>query len=650
MDRNPSPPPSRRDGEEEEENDAGGDCIGSTVYSKHWLFGVLSGLIQIVTPENGKSSSEDEEQEAELDEEMENEICRVWDMPLDEVWGHYCHDGYQRNKRKKRETKEITSQPSEDRFQELTSATAEAMTKLLDPLVLFEPKSLRMVLQEWPLHLEKTFAVKDFAGISDIGSLLVESNQDVLLLCESQKGRVDEDNEEEKRACLSVEETVCQVECESVSSLREPLDDIFRVCAPCAIPNSLQKDLAELTTLCLELNVLSSTAKSPDERAGHALQQCSPEVLACQFLKTYFFLLDLKRAKESIKLSYPNSPYVWNTFIEGLKGNDQKVKAKSMLYLSEMASSNSTYMEMGEGDLPTRLKLLEASVPFDSPLLIAYATCLYEKFGESALRSLVRFYPSILPSDIMKLCHQHPVQFLAYLDSLVKSRPEDQRSSFLESLLQPESLRLDWLLLAVSHDAPPSTSTMDNEGHPRPHSHLLSWGYSQLILHLVKLPADFTTKEKMTDICKSCGFWPGYLTLCLELERRREAFTNIVYLNDMSLMEGDNGWIPETIEEWKLLLHLIQNRSTGPIPRESLNGTFCDGPAPINVENVALLLAKAMGPDRAWALLQECGLALELSEKFTRTCDILRIAEKRQRALIQSMLEQCDRFLWSQQL
>ena len=41
------------------------------------------------------------------------------------------------------------------------------------------------------------------------------------------------------------------------------------------------------------------------------------------------------------------------------------------------------------------------------------------------------------------------------------------RPSFLESLLQPESLRLDWLLLAVSHDAPPSTSTMDDEGNPR---------------------------------------------------------------------------------------------------------------------------------------------------------------------------------------
>lgn len=45
MDRNPSPPLPSPDQDEEE--GAGGDCIGSTVYSKHWLFGVLSGLIQV---------------------------------------------------------------------------------------------------------------------------------------------------------------------------------------------------------------------------------------------------------------------------------------------------------------------------------------------------------------------------------------------------------------------------------------------------------------------------------------------------------------------------------------------------------------------------------------------------------------------------
>lgn len=48
MDRNPSPPPpSRNEDDDQEEKVAGGDCIGSTVYSKHWLFGVLSRLIQV---------------------------------------------------------------------------------------------------------------------------------------------------------------------------------------------------------------------------------------------------------------------------------------------------------------------------------------------------------------------------------------------------------------------------------------------------------------------------------------------------------------------------------------------------------------------------------------------------------------------------
>lgn len=50
-----------------------------------------------------------------------------------------------------------------------------------------------------------------------------------------------------------------------------------------------------------------------------------------------------------------------------------KWREKCVLYLSEMASSNPTYMAMEEGDLPTRLKLVDDSVPFDSPLLIAYA-------------------------------------------------------------------------------------------------------------------------------------------------------------------------------------------------------------------------------------------------------------------------------------
>ena len=186
---------------------------------------------------------------------------------------------------------------------------------------MFEPKSLRMVLQEWLSQLEKTFAMKDFSGVSDTDNTNVNSNQDMLLLDESKKGILDEEYEEEKRDSLGHEESVDQTACESANSLREPLvDDLFQVCSPCLIPDGLQKELAELITLCLELSVLNSEIKSASEHVDHTLQQSSSEILACQFLKKYFFLLDLKRAKESIKLSYANSPCVWDTFIEGLKG------------------------------------------------------------------------------------------------------------------------------------------------------------------------------------------------------------------------------------------------------------------------------------------------------------------------------------------
>lgn len=194
-------------------------------------------------------------------------------------------------------------------------------TKLLDPLVLFEPKSLRTVLSEWLSQLEKTFSLKDFTGISSTSSLPVELNLDVHLLSESEERVLDEDNEEGKRNSLGIEETGGHIACEPVSSLSEPLGDVFRVYSPFTIANSLQKDLTELTTLCLELNVLNSIVESLGGHVDCTLQQLSPEILACRFLKKYFFLLDLKRARESIKLSYTNSPCVWDTFVEGLKGN-----------------------------------------------------------------------------------------------------------------------------------------------------------------------------------------------------------------------------------------------------------------------------------------------------------------------------------------
>ncbi|XP_040464286.1 protein SAAL1 isoform X2 [Falco naumanni] len=77
MDRNPSPPSS--EAEEEE-----GDAVGNTVYSKHWLFSILSRLIEVISPEKTEPTVSPEETQTELDEEMENDICKVWDMSMDE--------------------------------------------------------------------------------------------------------------------------------------------------------------------------------------------------------------------------------------------------------------------------------------------------------------------------------------------------------------------------------------------------------------------------------------------------------------------------------------------------------------------------------------------------------------------------------------
>uniref|UniRef100_A0A8B9FLV0 Hermansky-Pudlak syndrome 5 protein homolog n=1 Tax=Amazona collaria TaxID=241587 RepID=A0A8B9FLV0_9PSIT len=522
--------------------------------------------------------------------------------------------------------------PEENHLRDLKAATAEAIAKLQDPLVLLEPQCMRRVLQEWLVCLEEKFGSKEHSASA------VKNHKTVCAEEQNKEWRSILENYTEKE---NAEETrVSKAMSENSTDCKGPLDCGFQVSPPCVLEPDVQKDLVELTTLCFEMSVFSCASGDAEESSDGSLPLAASWTLGCRFMRSYFFLLDLKRLKQCIITIHANSPNAWETYIAGLK---------------ELTCHSPVALAMENEDMLKILKLLHDLGPWDdSPLLLVHAQRLYEKFGETALRPLIKFYPSLLPSDIKQLCRNDPAHFLAYLDSLVKSKPEDKRSSLLRSLLQPESVRLDWLHLAVSHDAPQRANTVDAEGNPRPRSHLFTWGYSQLILLLIKLPANFVTKEKMTDICKSHGFWTGYLFLCLELDRRIEAFTSIAHLDDLSLLSGEDGSIPETIEEWKFLLQLAQNHSTAFHHHGPQNGNAVSSGSPscpdcITVENVALLLAKAIGPNRALPLLQECGLTLEMSERFTGVCEILRIAEKRQRALIQSMLERCDRFLWSQQ-
>uniref|UniRef100_A0A8C6XWT1 Hermansky-Pudlak syndrome 5 protein homolog n=1 Tax=Naja naja TaxID=35670 RepID=A0A8C6XWT1_NAJNA len=461
-------------------------------------------------------------------------------------------------------------------------------SRLQDPLVLLQPQSLKAILLDWIPFLEETCGLK---ATVTLNNEITEGNKEM------------------------------PFQPEDIESLRTEtiFNQRYQINPPFLIAQNIKKDLTELTTLCFELNVYESSQVN-NEPGVLPDGSCA---LASKFIRDYFFLLDLERLKRCIITCHNNHPKVWDVYMEGLK---------------ELTLTSPVTVALENGDMFKTLKLLVDLGPWDAPVLLAHAERLYKKFRETSLRPLTRFYPSIGPSDIKQICKNNPEHFLAYLDSLIKSKAEDERLSFLRSLLHPDSLQLEWLCLAMSHDAPHKTSTMDAHGNPRlPHSHLFTWGYNQLIELLLNLPTDVVRKEKMTDICQSNG--------------RSELFIKIVHLDDMELLNTKDGTVPKTIEEWKFLLCLLKSHHNIHVSQRdtAVTNGIPEWSNSVTVENVALLAARIIGPDRSLQMFQECDLVAELSERFAKICEILRIAEKRQRALIQSMLERCDRFLWSQQ-
>uniref|UniRef100_A0A8C5ABB6 Hermansky-Pudlak syndrome 5 protein homolog n=1 Tax=Gadus morhua TaxID=8049 RepID=A0A8C5ABB6_GADMO len=350
-----------------------------------------------------------------------------------------------------------------------------------------------------------------------------------------------------------------------------------RVQPPTALPSDLLGDLTPLATLYLEMSCFRGQGEEPGVLS------------AAGFLRRYFFLLDAEK-----------------------------------------------YPTLVKGDLLKSLRGLRELQPWSAPELLAHTHRLYERHGEAAVRSFSQFHPAVTPADVALMAQ--PPHFLAYLDNLVQSHAEELRLSFLGSLLQSESLRQDWLELGLSHDAPQPSDTLTADGQPRWHSHFFSWGYGRLLSLLIQLPADLSSKETMAETCRSRGYWTGFLYLCCELQRRTEAFSTICRLDDMSLLE-DPQVVPQTVQEWKVLIQLSQQCSTEPEPGRRRQ---------VTPENLTLRLAQSVGPDRALEVLEECGLPLALSPHSALVCELLRVAEKRQRATIQTMLERCDRFLWSQ--
>uniref|UniRef100_A0AAY4DEZ7 Hermansky-Pudlak syndrome 5 protein homolog n=1 Tax=Denticeps clupeoides TaxID=299321 RepID=A0AAY4DEZ7_9TELE len=474
--------------------------------------------------------------------------------------------------------------------------------QIQDPLILLDPVSLAAALQEWLMVLEKVLGPEeqDHSGQEQEGEekSVEREVETTSCLTEQDFGDVGEPMEQLEAAGKEEPKTIC---------IRPP-NETVRMLSPRPLPSDLKDDLSQIASLCFDMGCFS--------HAGSVDHVCVESV--CSFMQRFFFLVDPERVHRVCGLRYQEHPEVLNIFITGML---------------EFTKSSKVVEVIQKGDM---LKHYDHLIPR-----------LYEKHGELAVRSFPQFYPTVLPSDVMAMAQSS--HFLPYLDNLVQSRAEEQKLSFIGSLLQPETLRQDWLELALSHDAPQRSDTLTAEGHPRWHSHFFSWGYSRLISLLIRQPADLDSKQKMLETCKGQGYWTGYLYLCNQLHRRSEAFSAICSLNDMSLLEEPNGIVPQNLDEWRLLIQLSQkicssstaasngtNHNNGDTSSSFLNG-------------LVLRLARVVGPDRAMETLHECGVQLELGPQSTLVCELLKVAEKRQRALIQTMLERCDRFLWSQQ-
>ncbi|TWW75977.1 Hermansky-Pudlak syndrome 5 protein [Takifugu flavidus] len=514
-------------------------------------------------------------------------------------------------------------------MQELRSATERAAAQIQDPLVLLDPASLTEALLDWLPALERilgpveaTAAVDSHVDVPgdekwDGGDLASCSEPEESFLTFN---KITENVTEEEKKENSDDFRGREDQKSSVSNWTNP--EPVRLEPPRPIQTDLLSDLTQLATLYAELSCFRKLL--------------TEQGLGCtSFLRRYFFLLDQERVRRMCLLCYQEQPEAQRSFMEAML---------------DVTRSSKMVEVIQRGDLLKSLRSLRELQPWRAPPLLAHLHRLYEKHGEAAVRSLSQFYPTVTPADVAAMSQRS--HFLAYLDNLVQSQTEEHRLSFLQSLLEPESQKQDWLALALSLDAPQRCDTMTPEGKPRWRSHCFPWGYGRLLSLLIRLPADLPSKQKMAETCRAHGYWMGYLYLCRELQHRAEAFSTICHLDDISLLEDPEGVEPQTLDEWKLLIQLSQPRSSEAEP-EQVNGSSWsdgadDGGGKIDPESLTLMLARTAGPDTAMAVLEECGLQPVLSPRSKLVFELQRVTEKRQRAMIQMMLERCDRFLWSQ--
>lgn len=189
---------------------------------------------------------------------------------------------------------------------------------------------MRRVLQEWLVYLEEKFSSKEHSALAVKKSKTVCAEEQRAVLEENvqvapaDREAVDKEQSGVLEDCIEKENTdetcASKTLCENVTDLKGPPGCGFQVSPPFVIEPDVLKDLVELTTLCFELRVFSCGSGEVEESSEGSLPPAASGTLACRFMRSYFFLLDLKRVKQCIITTCATSPNVWETYIAGLKG------------------------------------------------------------------------------------------------------------------------------------------------------------------------------------------------------------------------------------------------------------------------------------------------------------------------------------------
>lgn len=190
---------------------------------------------------------------------------------------------------------------------------------------------MRRVLREWLVHLEEKFSKEHSAlSVKESKTVCAEEQRAILeeklQMAPAYRDPVDKEQSGILEDCIEKEKTdetcVSKTVCENGTDVSGPLGCGFQLSPPCAIEPDVLKDLVELSTLCFELHVFSCGSAEAEESFDRSLPPAASGTLACRFMQSYFFLLDLKRVKQCIITMCATTPHVWETYIAGLKGKE----------------------------------------------------------------------------------------------------------------------------------------------------------------------------------------------------------------------------------------------------------------------------------------------------------------------------------------